>query len=84
VIDSPEAKTALDYYYGLYHDGLATTPDDIGAQWPGDLGEGLSRSSSRATGSFPFLATKRARAFKIGNCAADIVRRRGEAVMVKP
>ena len=36
VIDSPEAATALDFYYGLYRDGLATTPADAGAGWPGD------------------------------------------------
>jgi multiple sugar transport system substrate-binding protein len=35
-IDSPEAETALDFYYGLYRDGLASTPADTGAGWPGD------------------------------------------------
>jgi len=35
-IDSPEALAALDYYYGLYADGLATTFTEVGAQWPGD------------------------------------------------
>lgn len=34
-INSPEAKAALDYYYGLYSDGLAATFTDIGAEWPG-------------------------------------------------
>ncbi|MDQ3512226.1 MAG: extracellular solute-binding protein, partial [Chloroflexota bacterium] len=36
VIDSPEALAALDFYYGLYTDGLATTFTEVGAQWPGD------------------------------------------------
>lgn len=36
VINSPEAKAALDFYYGLYTDGLATTFQEVGAQWPGD------------------------------------------------
>lgn len=36
VINSPEAKQALDFYYGLYTDGLATTFQEVGAQWPGD------------------------------------------------
>jgi multiple sugar transport system substrate-binding protein len=35
-IDSPEAEAALDFYYGLYRDGLASTPADSGAGWPGD------------------------------------------------
>lgn len=34
-INTPEAKAALDYYYGLYNDGLAATFTDIGAEWPG-------------------------------------------------
>jgi len=58
VIDSPEAKTALDYYYGLYKDGLATTPDDAGAQWPGDaLAKGLASIVFEGNWLFPFLAT---------------------------
>lgn len=36
VVDSPEAETALEFYYGLYRDGIATTPADAGAGWPGD------------------------------------------------
>jgi multiple sugar transport system substrate-binding protein len=36
VINSPEAATALDFYYGMYKDGIATTPADSGAEWPGD------------------------------------------------
>ncbi len=36
VLNSPESKAALDFYYGLYKDGLAATPADVGASWPGD------------------------------------------------
>lgn len=35
-INSPEALTALEFYYGLYKDGYATTPADTGTEWPGD------------------------------------------------
>ena len=57
VIDSPEAKTALDFYYGLYKDGLASTPADIGAAWPGDaLAKGLAALVFEGNWMFPFLA----------------------------
>jgi len=56
VIDSPQAKTALDYYYGLYKNGLATTPADAGAQWPGDaLAKGLAAIVFEGNWLFPFL-----------------------------
>jgi multiple sugar transport system substrate-binding protein len=35
-LDSEETRTAVEFYYGLYRDGLATTPADAGAGWPGD------------------------------------------------
>ncbi|MGH2535230.1 MAG: ABC transporter substrate-binding protein [Thermomicrobiales bacterium] len=35
-LDSDEARASLDFYYGLYRDGLASTPADVGASWPGD------------------------------------------------
>jgi multiple sugar transport system substrate-binding protein len=35
-LNSPEGLQALDYYYGLYRDGVASTPADTGTQWPGD------------------------------------------------
>jgi multiple sugar transport system substrate-binding protein len=35
-LNSPEGLQALDYYYGLYKDGVASTPADTGTQWPGD------------------------------------------------
>jgi multiple sugar transport system substrate-binding protein len=58
VIDSPAAKTALDYYYGLYKDGLATTPADAGATWPGDaLAKGLASIVFEGNWFFPFQAT---------------------------
>jgi multiple sugar transport system substrate-binding protein len=35
-LNSPEGLQALDFYYGLYKDGVASTPADTGTQWPGD------------------------------------------------
>ncbi len=35
-INGPEALQALDFYYGMYKDGVASTPADTGTQWPGD------------------------------------------------
>ena len=35
-IDSEQTRQALEYYYGLYRDGLAAAPGDVGAAWPGD------------------------------------------------
>jgi multiple sugar transport system substrate-binding protein len=35
-LNSPEGQQALDFYYGLYKDGVASTPADTGTQWPGD------------------------------------------------
>jgi len=56
VIDSPEGKTALDFFYGLYKDGLATTPADSGAEWPGDaLAKGFSDIVFEGNWVFPFL-----------------------------
>jgi len=34
-IDSPESKTALDWYLKQIHDGLAMTPTDLGVDWCG-------------------------------------------------
>lgn len=56
VIDSPEGQQALDFYYGLYKDGLASTPADAGAQWPGDaLAKGLASIVFEGNWVFPFL-----------------------------
>jgi multiple sugar transport system substrate-binding protein len=57
VIDSPETRQALDYYYGLYQDGLAATPADVGAQWPGDaFAKDLGVIVFEGNWMFPFLA----------------------------
>ena len=56
VFDSPEGAEALDFYYGLYRDGLAATPADAGAQWPGDaLAKGLGALVFEGNWVFPFL-----------------------------
>ena len=56
VIDSPEAATALDFYYGLYKDGLASTPADAGAEWPGDaLAKDFADIVFEGNWVFPFL-----------------------------
>jgi multiple sugar transport system substrate-binding protein len=56
VIDSPEGATALDFYYGLYRDGLATTPADAGASWPGEaLSKNLGSIVFEGNWVFPFL-----------------------------
>lgn len=56
VIDSPEGAAALDFYYGLYRDGLATTPADAGASWPGEaLAKGLGSLVFEGNWVFPFL-----------------------------
>lgn len=58
-IDSPEAATALGYYYGMYKDGIATTPADSGAQWPGDaLAKDLADIVFEGNWVFPFLKTQ--------------------------
>jgi multiple sugar transport system substrate-binding protein len=35
-LNSAEGQQALEFYYGLYKDGIASTPADTGTQWPGD------------------------------------------------
>lgn len=56
VFNSPEGQAALEFYYGLYRDGLATTPADAGAQWPGDaLAKGLGYIVFEGNWVFPFL-----------------------------
>lgn len=55
-IDSPEGQAALEFYYGLYRDGLATTPADAGASWPGEaLAKGLGSIVFEGNWVFPFL-----------------------------
>jgi len=56
VIDSPEGNAALDFYYGLYRDGLATTPADSGAGWPGDaLAKGFADIVFEGNWVVPFM-----------------------------
>jgi multiple sugar transport system substrate-binding protein len=56
VINSPEAATALDFYYGMYKDGIATTPADSGAEWPGDaLAKDFGDLVFEGNWVFPFL-----------------------------
>lgn len=35
-VNSPEAVEAMEFYYGLYRDGLAQSPTDVGASWAGE------------------------------------------------
>ncbi len=56
-LDSPEATQALEYYYGLYADGLSATSVDIGAGWPGDaFVQGLTSMVFEGNWMFPTLA----------------------------
>jgi multiple sugar transport system substrate-binding protein len=57
-LDSPEATQALEYYYGLYQDGLSAPSAEIGAGWPGDaFVQGLSSLVMEGNWMFPFLET---------------------------
>ena len=56
-LDSPETTQALEYYYGLYADGLSATSADIGAGWPGDaFVQGLTSMVFEGNWMFPTLA----------------------------
>lgn len=56
--DSPEGEEALSFYYGMYKDGIATTPADSGAQWPGDgIAKGLADIVFEGNWVVPFLQT---------------------------
>jgi multiple sugar transport system substrate-binding protein len=57
-LDSDATTEALEFFYGLYRDGLSTTPADAGAQWPGDaLAQGTAKIVYEGNWMFPFLAT---------------------------
>jgi len=57
-LDEPETKEALDFFYGLYQDGLTATSADVGAQWPGDaFAQGLASIVFEGNWMFPFLNT---------------------------
>ena len=56
LIDSPETRQALEFYYGLYEEGLAATHSDVGAQWPGDaFAKDLGSVVFEGNWMFPFL-----------------------------
>ena len=55
-LDSPEVTQALEYFYGLYTDGLSATSVDIGAGWPGDaFVQGLTSMVFEGNWMFPTL-----------------------------
>ncbi len=57
-LDQPATKEALDFFYGLYQDGLIATSADVGAQWPGDaFAQGLASIIYEGNWVFPFLET---------------------------
>lgn len=57
-LDEPETKEALDFFYGLYQDGLTASSADVGAQWPGDaFAQGLASIVFEGNWMFPFLNT---------------------------
>jgi multiple sugar transport system substrate-binding protein len=57
-INSPEAEQALTFYYGMYKDGIATTPADAGADWPGDgFAKDFADIVFEGNWVFPFLQT---------------------------
>lgn len=54
-IDSDATTQALQFYYDLYKDGLAATPPDVGAEWPGDaLVKELGAVAFEGNWFFPF------------------------------
>jgi multiple sugar transport system substrate-binding protein len=57
-LDAPEVTEALEFFYGLYQDGLTATSADVGAQWPGDaFAQGLASIVFEGNWMFPFLGT---------------------------
>ncbi|MBA2276178.1 MAG: ABC transporter substrate-binding protein [Chloroflexia bacterium] len=57
-LGDPATLEALDFFYGLYSDGLSTTPADSGAEWPGDaLAKQLASIVFEGNWMFPFLNT---------------------------
>lgn len=55
-INSPEAEAALEFYTGLYIDGLAKTPADLGVGWPGEaFGKGLVAMAFEGNWVEPYL-----------------------------
>jgi len=57
-LDAPEVTEALEFFYGLYQDGITATSADVGAQWPGDaIAQGLAQIVFEGNWLFPFLET---------------------------
>jgi multiple sugar transport system substrate-binding protein len=57
-LDAPEVTEALEFFYGLYQDGIMATSADVGAQWPGDaFAQGLASIVFEGNWMFPFLNT---------------------------
>lgn len=57
-LDQPAVLEALNYFYGLYQDGLSATSADVGAEWPGDaFAKGLASIVFEGNWMFPFLNT---------------------------
>jgi multiple sugar transport system substrate-binding protein len=55
-LNSPEGLQALEFYYGLYKEGLASTPSDTGTEWPGDaLAKKKGAMAFEGNWVFPFL-----------------------------
>ena len=55
-INSPEGLAALKFYTGLYSDGYAKTPADLGAGWPGDaFAKGKAAMAVEGNWMIPFL-----------------------------
>lgn len=66
-INTPEGEAALEFYYGMYRDGLATTHQDVGAGWPGDaLAKGLGDIVFEGNWIFPFLQANAPEGFQFG------------------
>ncbi|MCS6872883.1 MAG: ABC transporter substrate-binding protein [Anaerolineae bacterium] len=55
-INSPEAQAALEFYTGLYLDGFAKTPADLGVGWAGEaFGKGLVAMAFEGNWIEPYL-----------------------------
>lgn len=55
-INSPEGLEALKFYTGLYEEGYAKTPADLGAGWPGDaFAKGKAAMVVEGNWMIPFL-----------------------------
>ncbi|MFN7209074.1 MAG: ABC transporter substrate-binding protein [Aggregatilineales bacterium] len=55
-INSPEAEAAMEFYTGLYLDGFAKTPADLGVGWPGEaFGKGLVAMAFEGNWIEPYL-----------------------------